>query len=182
MLVMLAAPLGAQATPPEVVARAYRDTREPVATRRGLDQATVERASKSGFVVRAERCRETECDRYAAPLAAAETARISVRDLNYGPGWLAIRVEDGQSVVEYYFAYARSGGLREVTRVLTNGPGYFRATVTWDPEANTLDVANEDPLPPGSGCPKPAIRHDVYRWKAPKLSVVSRDPVILPCH
>ncbi len=180
LLVLVAS--GVAHASPDVVARADRDAREPIAARRGLDEARVERASKAGFVVHAQRCQGTACENYTAPLAAPDAARITVAELNYGPGWLAIQVEDERTVAVHYFAYAPKSGLRELVRVVTRGPEYFRATVTWDAKTSTLDVANEDVLPrERAGCPKPKTRHDVYRWKAPQLAVVSRDPVVPPC-
>lgn len=183
MLAVVVVPRAAESAPAEVVARAYRDAREPTATRRGLDEARVERAPKRGFLVRAQRCRGRACESYQAPLLAADSARITVKELNYGPGWLAIEVEDERTVTEHYFAYDRATGMREVTHVITRGPEYFRATVTWDSKTSTLDVANEDVLPPErAGCLKPKTRHDVYRWKARTLEVVSRDPIVPSCH
>jgi len=155
----------------------FRDARVPIRERRGFDWASVvtSAASPHELIVRASRHDRTSRARLRSGRGPTE---VSIRDLSYGPEWLSIEVEDGESVHQYLYARGPRGTLTQLLDVVMRDAVTARTTLSWRAANRTLVVLSQHrSFPLNGGQLEPPPEQVVYRWRPPHLVEISRGPV-----
>lgn len=132
------------------------------------------RAEDGGLVLIAERCTRRGCVSASRALVASKASPPFLRDLNFGPGLLAVESLQRDGVHLSFFALD-GRALVLVGDVLLHGSGVRRSTWRWVPDARQLEVVRQlDNLPPYEGCLEPKPQTLVFDWDARRQRLVQR--------